>query len=355
MDFLINNIGWFFGIAIVSILALIGYKADNKEKQQNNNNNKYIPKEISTYEETPIENKNEEYKNNIEDKSTNDIPDTFQNEEEMLKQEDNSDMEDLFAPLTPSQTTTIPDNINNENEKDENPIYNQEPANTQEIEQQNNVQNNNEQVKIQEQIVPNINNIENLNISLQDLENKKYNELLNKVNNQQEQTSQEITKNIEESPIPETPILENNLEQENNNEIHNEENINEEQNTIEPQQTTNEIPENIQTQENVSKEQTNVEQSQETISEKENQIDEQPEIPQEQNENVTNQNNGINDFTFNQPEQNYTGEIPEIFSNIEQNNEIQNQSQLEKIENTNNGQEKTNLYDQSIDDDIWKF
>ena len=70
MDFLINNMGWFFCIAIVAVLAFIGYKADSKEKKQNNTNNKYISNDEPTNEETPIENNKEEnFYYNIDAKS----------------------------------------------------------------------------------------------------------------------------------------------------------------------------------------------------------------------------------------------------------------------------------------------
>ena len=56
-------------------------------------------------------------------------------------------------------------------------------------------------------------------------------------------------------------------------------------------------------------------------------------------------------FKFNNEEQNYSGEIPEIFVQNEINNQ-EEQPNLQKIENNN---QESNLFNNSYDDDIWKF
>lgn len=186
MDFLINNIGWFFCIAIVSILALIGYKADTKEKKQNNTNNKYIPKE-QTYEDIPEETKEEQNKEDAFYYNAQDEIKPIENNESQIDEE----MAALYEPLHPMQSQNkTEETIEKQEENPINDLYYSElpkefaQETQQPIEQEEPVQ-----------IVPDINNLENLNISLQDLENKNYNQLLSKMNKQEEQIQSEVQEN----------------------------------------------------------------------------------------------------------------------------------------------------------------
>ena len=230
MDFLINNIGWFFCIAIVSVLALIGYKADSKEKQSNANP-KYIPKKEDVnekYNEEQTPKKDEFYynptnENNEETKIENDMKNIVQEENRTIENNDNKindEMADLYEPLKPMQGSQeneqqeeqIDQSSNNE---EKTIVENQTKEIDQPIDQQTNVINN-VQPEEPQQIVPDINNLENLNISLEELENKNYNALLNKINGikeeqpanenniqpeeqieHQEESQQEINQNIE--------------------------------------------------------------------------------------------------------------------------------------------------------------
>lgn len=345
MNFLINNIGWFFGIAIVSILALIGYKADNKEKQQSNTNPKYIPKDEKINELKQEINNKEKLQN--DDFYYNPTESTNEQPKENIE---NDEMADLYEPLNPIQNESTNKNIEKTEEKSNVQV---EQYQKEEIKPTL----NDTQQEQSQQIVPDFNNIENLNISLQDLENKKYNDLLNKINDNITPEPKEIVQNNEE---PQQETIQNNeipqqeIEQQINEPQQNIENLNE-NNDIKGQE--NDIENNSQFVNEVSEPQ-----QEQTVQETQNteEISNQ-EIPQEQNNNQNNieesknENQEINEFAFNQPESNYTGEIPEIFSNVEQNNEMSEQSQLEKIENTNDEQIETNLNNQSNDDDIWKF
>ncbi len=313
MEILINNIGWFFCIVIVTVLALIGYKADKKEKKQSNNNEK------NSLMDEHIEKPQEEVKTNNIQEINNDIyyTSTNENEEDIFKTDiDNSNMADLFEPLNPVQYNDSVEQKIEEPDKNQDQTINeiQDPS----------PNNTKQEIKELEQIVPNLDNIENLDLSFQDLENKENNE--NK--NQQEETKEQNT--IGNAQI-EYEISENkNTSKE---EIKNQ---NSNQNEKLEQETSNEIN---------NQQQNSTEQ---TKSDETNQI--------EKNNNQNPQENEKNEFEFNKPEPNYTGEIPEIFiQNQVSDNKEENIEKLEKIENPDDNKGTTNLYIDSLDDDIWKF
>lgn len=435
MDFLINNAGWFFCIVIVSILALIGYKADKKEKQQSNNVESIPKKEITNIqqpEQEQQEENNDLYYGPIEEKKQ----DTFSTDI------DTENMEDLFEPLSPitnsapteqpkeeinyeqnivenetynSQSQLINEPIPNEpnniidpnlNEFNNEPIlnenYNSQPQQINEIpneqnndqyqtitelnEIQNNEpienpepsQNNIEQPTQQlEQIVPDLNNVENLNISSQDLENKNSHIEMNQ--QPQEENVQVQNQNIEQpNDIQPEPIneIKDVQEEQINEQIQSEvndyqalppaESISNEPNNIEepiPNEFDNNQPQPIN---GITNEQNNAQESMNEFVEHEFDNEVTEEDPQNQEapvqempiEESIDQNTASEQFGFNTVEQNYSGEIPEIFGqqNSNTNNNQTQQVDLNEPENLNNVQEKTTgLYSDSIDDDIWKF
>lgn len=373
MDFLINNIGWFFCIAIVSILALIGYKADKKEKQQNNTSNKYIPKEEPT-KEIKEEIQEQKVEDNFYYNPQEEIKPIENNEPQMSTQNEmDEEMAALYEPLPPIQNQNKPEENPNENSKDQSleNLYYVEPPKEQEMPNQINEQ---QEQTVQEptQIVPDINNLENLNISLQDLENKNYNQLLNKINQQEPmpELKQDSQTEIQENRIEPEPKTGTISTEQNNNQYVQESSGNTQQieqsnvesqtnQTIEPQKIFEQTVAPVEPTQDVEQITTQPEQNIENTN---------PEINEHQFDNEINneiestaqpveQQPQNNIFTFNPQETNYSGEIPEIFATNQQNNDsINDTSYLEKAENSNNKTNNgTNLYNDSIDDDIWKF
>ncbi len=340
MDFLINNIGWFFCIAIVSILALIGYKADTKEKKQNNTNNKYIPKE-QTYEDIPEETKEEQNKEDAFYYNAQDEIKPIENNESQIDEE----MAALYEPLHPMQSQNkTEETIKKQEENPINDLYYSElpkefaQETQQPIEQEEPVQ-----------IVPDINNLENLNISLQDLENKNYNQLLSKMNKQEEQIQSEVQENeiVQQNDNQSLEQNDTDANQETHRTTQQEypTSLNNEINQISEQQADqNQESQQYQIEENNQ----NVENTREKYNEYNNETND---IEIESSEQQDDQ------FAFNTQENKYEGEIPEIFTNAQQNNEqIKETNYLERAENSNTETEnETNLYNDSIDDDIWKF
>lgn len=367
MDFLINNIGWFFCIAIVSILALIGYKADKKEKQQNNTSNKYIPKEESSYEKTPTETKDEsKEEDNFYYNPQEEIKPIENNEPQMsTKNEMDEEMAALYEPLPPMQDQNKLEENPKENSKDQSleDLYYFDPIKEQDQEQipnqieeptiEQNIQLDPQTETTQEptQIVPDINNLENLNISLQDLENKNYNQLLNKMNQQEptQELNQGSQTEIHDNPIDQEPQANITSMEQDNNENQQEQSLDQQEiqeqtvSTVEPTQEE----EQISTQPEQNTENTGSEINKHHFDNEINNEIESEQQPVEQNDA----------FAFNTQENKYEGEIPEIFANNQQNNDsINDTSYLEKSENSNNEtNNETNLYNDSIDDDIWKF
>lgn len=384
MDFLINNIGWFFCIAIVSILALIGYKADKKEKQQNNTSNKYIPKEEPTYEETPIEPKEEKKEeDNFYYNPQEEIKSIENNEPQMsTKNEMDEEMAALYEPLPPMQDQNKPEENPNENSKDQSleNLYYVEPPKEQEMpnqineQQEQTVQQNiqpepqAETVQEPTQIVPDINNLENLNISLQDLENKNYNQLLNKINQQEPmpELKQDSQTEIQENRIEPEPKTGAISTEQNNNQYVQESSGNTQQieqsnienqtnQTIEPQNIFEQTVPTVEPTQDVEQISTQQEQNIENTNPEINEHQFDNEINNEIESTAQPEQNDV--FAFNAQENKYEGAIPEIFETNQQNNDsINDTSYLEKAENSNNEtNNETNLYNDSIDDDIWKF
>lgn len=371
MDFLINNIGWFFCIVIVSILALIGYKADKKEKQQDNTNDKYIPKEEPTYEETPIEPKEEnKEEDNFYYNQQEEIKPMENNEPQTSTQNEiDEEMAALYEPLPPMQDQ----NKKEESSKDQSleDLYYFDPVKEQERQEiQEQIPNQIEEPAIEQnikletssqeptQIVPNINNLENLNLSLQDLENKKYNQLLNKMNqleptqelNQDSQTEIRDNSIVQEQKVDDTSMEQNNNEyiQETSEST---QQMNQENNEDEQEQ----LPEQQEMQEQTMSSLEPTHETEQNLKDAQQEINEHQFDNEIASEQQTVEQNDV--FAFNAQENKYEGAIPEIFETNQQNNDsINDTSYLEKAENSNNEtNNETNLYNDSIDDDIWKF
>lgn len=64
MDFIIQNIGWFVGIGLILLFALIGYFADSKEKKEIKENKNNIVDNISENNNEVVNNSNEGFDNN---------------------------------------------------------------------------------------------------------------------------------------------------------------------------------------------------------------------------------------------------------------------------------------------------
>lgn len=394
MNFLINNIGWFFCITIISVLALIGYKVDKKEKQQNNIEKKQIPENNDKSEEKieqkndlfddPIFEKPEEKQQNNDNDIENNMADLYeplepiQNENNVMNtleipqfgnEQENNTIEDLYQPLQPIQEENMQQQeiINNNTQSQEqteniNQLDQQQeiaPSNNEEIPEIENIDNDlktkeptqNEQIISNQQIVPDINNSENLNISLQDLEDK---------NNTKSIEINQISSNILENQ----EVIEKNIEQVQNQEI----NENAVQSETQNYKTSenNEVKElqydNIEDTEikNIEQEEKNIRFDNEVNEEKYDNLEQTPNDIKENIEetdiiqpiqNSENEANKKDMSQFDNKEQNYVGEIPEIFTQTETNNSVE-QPNLKKIENNN---EESNLYTNSYDDDIWKF
>lgn len=340
MSFLINNMGWFFCIAIVGILALIGYKADSKEKQSNDSP-KYIPNKENTNEKIKEETTDDFYYNPIqENKNDNNfeynLDNSKQKENKTIDNNNNKieeGMADLYEPLEPIQNTQKIEQEQKTIQETNNEIISDYVTNDIKTEEP-------------EQITANVNNIENLNISLEDLENKNYKNLLSKIN-KSEMNTQENKQLNDQDDIQtnnETTLENNNTEAINTTSSENvQENPSQEETTEEDINYEHQFENEIQIEQN--------EQENNDIQEQNNEETNQTLDTSQENESQIVENNQIDQFEFNKEKPSYDGAIPEIFTNIEQNNET-----INHLENTNIEQENdTNLYNNSMDDDIWKF
>ena len=147
MDFLIKNVGWIFGIVAIILLSIIGYFADKKEKNKPDN-------KLDDYKEQETQE---------------------QKQEEIIPQEqiENTKLEENNITTEIHQNNTMPN-------------YNQE------------------EIKKEYKIIPEFENVDNLGISLEDLENKNYQAIVNKKENNT--LEQEQNNNIEiqaQEKIPE--------------------------------------------------------------------------------------------------------------------------------------------------------
>lgn len=293
MNFVINNIGWFVGTFFVIVLALIGYYADKKEKETNMKEN------VKLNSKKTIEELNNQ--DNTFDNQINDIQENKLN------------------------------NINEENIK-ENPIYDS-MDNLNVEEQLNNIGENMENKFNQEIVIPEFKNMESLNISLEDLEKKNYNDILDK-----KIKNEELLPDFTNSGdyLDETLAELNEFDHAFDNEV--EQTINDHERVIETEDSEITNPNTDQNNQNVDETNNNQEQT----------INDELEQPEIQNEN-----NDI--WGFNNDQNGYNQGIPELFSNYEPDDN--NESEIkhwEKLENTA-PEESSNLYNNTTDEDIWKF
>lgn len=262
MDFLTANIGWFGGSFVIIVLAIIGYLADKNEKETELKMRQSEPKYIN--------------------------PQIIDNT-----------IEQINKPQTE-------------------PIINEQPViNEQQIEDKIE-----ETIRNAEENKTSFNDFENISMSLEDLEKKNYDNLLNKkeqnLNNVEEFIPQEyIQNNIPEIKEEKT---EQPIEQQTINDIPEQPVEQQRINDIPEQPVDNKMDELIENSIN-----TNIaEQSNETIKEP---------IQQEQTTN----------------NMNYESEIPELFDNVQkESQEIEQPPIPEPV------QKEINSYN-STDDDIWKF
>lgn len=383
MDFIIQNIGWFVGIAVVIILALIGSYADKKEKKQLANNKQPEPNKIDEYQIPETNNEPYQYQS---------IEKTITSEEQIqsLNSEHTDIDEALYAPLDNTTTT----NLEQQETVDPSlyaPLESLSIPTVAESIITDSLQQPTNEI-LEQQILEQpaneppmeFNNIENLNMSLEDLEKKNYDKILNKkieqeelipdftnsddyldetlanenynhvFDNEIEQNPEEqnvnIAKNMQESEeIQETAAAPNDLEEieTGSNQNNSDENISQVNNTnvteptIENEMTINENKEDIEKKQASSEEKTI-----------------QNYVQSEPNTDVENQNDNQqeNIWEFNASSPQLNGEILEQFNQIEQpipkNEEIK---YWEKLENNIQEQDNLNLYNDQLDDDIWKF
>ena len=372
MDFIMNNLSWFIAGSVILVLAIIGYITDKNEKKQENNK---------------MQNMNNDYQNSEKQSNVQDIY-------------NKSDVQNLYEePIQykePINNIDVPQNVQDETNV-ETPNLNI----TQDIQDQmiDNTPNTNIENNITAPISE-FNNVENLNISLEDLEKKNYNEILDK-KIQEEEMLPDFTKsddyldetlatlNIAKEETPNNEITElnvhtdeqiqtnndteanNNIETTNleqptkenqNNMVENEIPSNE-QNEIKTEEPTieqpteenqnniveNEIPSNEQNE--IKIEEPTIEQPQE-ISTPAEMINEQVE---EQNIENNEQSNNNNVWEFNNADNNSESQIPELFGNTGTYNTEEPSNTWQNIEKNNIEEKESNLYNDPVDDDIWKF
>lgn len=319
MNYIISNIGWFGGTMFVIILALIGYHADKNEK-----NREIEKKEINS---TPL------------NKEVDNEPFSGINESSGKQETENKSL--------------IEENsISNIEEKQKNKEY-------------NSINND-----ISSPYFNNFSNIESLNMSLEDLEKKNYNEIINKKIEEKEIIPDFTNSNDYLDETLANTInheFDNEVEQ-NTNIIDNEnmtENKNQEKNVENPVNQVNELE--ISNEENVDEKSEKIDNiipeiDSETNAQTENVIPAPEQVWQTQTEDseiIQQENKEETDsaWEFNKDEEKYEGEIPELFGNIEtnDNDEKSEIDHWEKFENTESEHQNSNIYSNSTDDDIWKF
>ena len=326
MDFVMQNIGWLVGILTIIVLALIGSYADKKEKKQ------LIKEPIEP--EKPEETTNPfEINKTLEQTPSMDTPQpetsNFQNNDASLyapletiqnNEQSNEIDPSLYAPL--ESVTTKPNEIDSslytplEEIKNENEEIATDKSLYAPIEQTTQPEETISEIPME------FNNIENLNMSLEDLEKKNYDKILDK-------------KIAQEELIPDFTnddnYLDETLANENINKIFDNEIVDTTQNNIPLEEPT--IEPNIQPEETIVE--PTIEptiQPEETIVEPV--VDNNEQTAEDTQNTIIDKNETPEDkWSFNSEPVKYDDEIPELFQTNTQpkttNDEIKHWEELD--------------------------
>ena len=177
MDFIVNHSSFFLCVGVIALLAIIGYyvdKSDNEKKNASSKDVKDKEPQVNSQVSAPVEfnelpDVSEEFLTFNElpnsDKKLNDVIDEFN--EYSTNDLNSNNIEDV-SPVLEEIPNDVPNNIQN---NVPNNIQNNVPNNI-----QNNIQNN---------VISDfgLNDFESLDLSLEDLEKKNFNELSKNISN----------------------------------------------------------------------------------------------------------------------------------------------------------------------------